>query len=189
MARQGLSPELVVRAGAEMADEVGFDEVGVAALARRLDVRTASLYWHLQGSDDLRTRIALLALEELADRAADAVAGRAGKDALAALADVHRDYSVEHPGRWSAARHPLTPEAAAGSGGVRMAQLTRAVLRGYDLPEAEETHAVRLLGSVFLGFVTLERSGSFDHSDPGPAESWARVVDALDAVLRSWPVA
>src|SRR6476620_3349611 len=112
-----------------MADEVGFDEVGVAALARRLDVRTASLYWHLQGSDDLRTRIALLALGELADRAADAVAGRAGKDALTALADVHRDYSVEHPGRWSAARHPLTPEAAAGNGGVRMAQLTRAVLR------------------------------------------------------------
>src|SRR6478672_2609802 len=189
MARQGLSPESVVRAGGEMADEVGFEQVTVAALARRLEVRTASLYWHLQGSDDLRTRIALLAHEELADRAADAVAGRAGKDALRALADVHRDYSAEHPGRWSAARHPLDPETAAGSAGVRMAQLTRAVLRGYDLAEQDQVHAVRLLGSVFLGFVTLERSGSFDHSEPGPAESWDRVVDALDLLLRSWPPA
>jgi AcrR family transcriptional regulator len=187
VAKQGLSPESVVHAGADMADEVGFDEVTVAALARRLGVRTASLYWHLQGSDDLRTRIALLAHEELADRAGEAVAGRAGKDALRALADVHRDYSVEHPGRWSAARHPLDPETAATSAGVRVAQLTRAVLRDYDLAEPEETHAVRLLGSVFLGFVTLERSGSFDHSEPGPAESWSRVVDALDALLRAWP--
>src|SRR4051812_38596079 len=127
--RSGLSPEAVVRAGAEMADEVGFDHVTVAALARRLGVRTASLYWHVKSSDDLRTRIALLALAELADRAVDAVAGRAGKDALSALADVHRDYSFEHPGRWSSTRHPLDPETAATSAGVRMARVTRAVLR------------------------------------------------------------
>lgn len=187
MAKQGLSPEAVVRAAAEMADEVGFDEVTVAALARRLGVRTASLYWHLQGSQDLRSRIALLALEELADRAADAVAGRSGKDALAGLADAHRDYAREHPGRWSAARLRLDPQTAATSAGVRVAHLTRAVLRGYDLPETEEVHAVRLLGGVFLGYVTLERDGAFDHSRPAPDESWARVVDALDALLRAWP--
>ena len=189
MGRQGLSSESVVRAGAEMADEVGFDEVTVAALARRLDVRAASLYWHLQGSQDLRTRIALLALEELADRAADGVAGRAGKDALAGLADAHRGYAHEHPGRWSAARLRLDPETAAASAGVRVANLTRAVLRGYDLPEPEETHAVRLLGGVFLGYVTLERDGAFDHSRPDPEESWTRVVDALDALLCAWPTA
>lgn len=187
--RSGLTAERVVRAGAEMADEVGFDEVTVSALARRLDVRAASLYWHLQGSDDLRTRIALLALEELADRAADELAGRSGKDAVAALARAHRDYALEHPGRWSATQLGLDPATAATSAGVRIATLTRAVLRGYDLAEPEQTHAVRLLGSVFLGYVTLERGGGFDHSDPAPAESWARVIDALDALLRSWPTA
>ncbi|MEU1098798.1 TetR family transcriptional regulator, partial [Streptomyces sp. NPDC005877] len=87
MGRVGLSTERLTRAGAELADEVGFDQVTVSALARQFDVKVASLYSHVRNSQDLRTRIALLALEELADRGAAALAGRAGKDALSALAN------------------------------------------------------------------------------------------------------
>ncbi|MER6677218.1 TetR-like C-terminal domain-containing protein [Streptomyces sp. NPDC000983] len=187
MVRAGLTPELLTRAGAELADEVGFDQVTVSALARRFDVRTASLYSHLKSSHDLRTRIALLALEELADRAADALAGRAGKDALVAFADVYRDYARAHPGRYAAARYRLDPETAAASAGVRHAQMTRAILRGYDLTEPDQTHAVRLLGSVFHGYVDLELAGGFSHSAPDSEQSWSRVLDALDATLRNWP--
>ncbi|MGW2857688.1 TetR/AcrR family transcriptional regulator, partial [Streptomyces sp. NPDC001215] len=158
MVRAGLTTERLTRAGAELADEVGFDQVTVSALARRFDVKVASLYSHVKSSHDLKTRIALLALEELADRVADALAGRAGKDALAAFADAYRDYARQHPGRYDAARFSLDPETAAASAGVRHAQMTRAILRGYDLTEPDQTHAVRMLGSVFHGYVSLELS-------------------------------
>ncbi|MFI6892829.1 TetR/AcrR family transcriptional regulator [Streptomyces sp. NPDC050256] len=187
MVRAGLTPERLTRAGAELADEVGFGQVTVSALARRFDVKVASLYSHLKNSHDLRTRIALLALEELADRGAAALAGRAGKDALGAFADVYRDYAREHPGRYAAAQYRLDPEAAAASAGGRHAQMTRAILRGYDLTEPDQTHAVRLLGSVFHGYVSLEAQGGFSHSAPDSQESWSRIVDALDALLRNWP--
>ncbi|MFF4507866.1 TetR/AcrR family transcriptional regulator [Streptomyces sp. NPDC001401] len=187
MARVGLTTERVVRAGAELADEVGFDQVTVSELARRFDVKVASLYSHVKSSQDLKTRIALYALEELADRAADALAGRAGKDALIAFADAYRDYGRDHPGRAAAARLRLDPETAAASAGVRHAQMTRAILRGYDLTEPDETHAVRLLGSVFHGFSSLETAGGFSHSAPDSQETWTRILDALDALLRNWP--
>ncbi|CAM5633976.1 TetR/AcrR family transcriptional regulator [Streptomyces pilosus] len=187
MTRVRLSPERLTRAGAELADEVGFEQVTVSEVARRFDVRVASLYSHLKNSHDLKTRIALLALEELADRAAEALAGRAGKDALTALANVYRDYAREHPGRYAAAQFRLAPEAAASSAGVRHAQMTRALLRGYDLTEPDQTHAVRLLGSVFHGYVSLEMGGGFSHSAPDTQETWTRVLDALDALLRNWP--
>ncbi|MGV9991138.1 TetR/AcrR family transcriptional regulator [Streptomyces sp. NPDC003374] len=187
MARAGLTPERLTRAGAELADEVGFEQVTVSALARRFDVKVASLYSHLKSSHELRTRIALLALEELADRAADALAGRAGREALAAFANAYRDYAREHPGRYDAARFRLDPETAAASAGVRHARMTRAILRGYDLAEPDETHAVRLLGSVFHGYVSLEAAGGFSHSAPDSEQSWSRIVDALDALLRNWP--
>ncbi|MGW2835437.1 TetR/AcrR family transcriptional regulator [Streptomyces sp. NPDC001286] len=187
MGRMGLTTERVVRAGVELADEVGFEHVTVSEVARRFDVKVASLYSHVKNSQDLKTRIALFALEELADRAADAVAGRAGKDALVAFANVYRDYGREHPGRATAARFPLDPATAAASAGVRHARMTRAILRGYDLPEPEQTHAVRLLGSVFHGYSSLETAGGFSHSAPGSEESWARILDALDALLRNWP--
>ncbi|GAA4104786.1 TetR/AcrR family transcriptional regulator [Actinomadura miaoliensis] len=185
MGRVGLTPERLTRAGAELADEVGFDQVTVSALARRFDVKVASLYSHVKSSQDLKTRIALFALEELADRVADAVAGRAGKDALAAFADAYRDYAREHPGRYDAARFRLDPETAAASAGVRHAQMTRAILRAYDMAEPDQTHAVRMLGSVFHGYVSLELAGGFAHTAVDPQESWSWIVDSLDALLRN----
>lgn len=50
MVRAGLNAERLTRAGAELADEVGFDQVTVSALARRFDVKVASLYSHLKSS-------------------------------------------------------------------------------------------------------------------------------------------
>ncbi|MER5741949.1 TetR-like C-terminal domain-containing protein [Streptomyces sp. NPDC002225] len=185
MVRAGLTPERLTLAGAELADEVGFGQLTVSALARRFDVKVASLYSHLGSSQELKTRIALFALEELADRVAEALAGRAGKDALAACANAYRDYAREHPGRYEAARLRLAPETAAASAGVRHAQMMRALLRGYDLPEPDQTHAVRMLGSVFHGYASLELAGGFEHSAPGAEESWAWVVDSLDTLLRT----
>jgi AcrR family transcriptional regulator len=187
MARVGLTTERLTRAGAELSDEVGFDRVTLTALARRFDVKVASLYSHLKNSQDLKTKIALLALEELADQGAAALAGRAGKDALTAFANVYRAYAREHPGRYTATQLRLDPETAAVSAGSRHAQMMRAILRGYDLTEPDQTSAVRLLGSVFHGYVSLEMGGGFSHSAPDTQESWVQILDALDALLRNWP--
>ncbi|MFF0524375.1 TetR/AcrR family transcriptional regulator [Actinomadura nitritigenes] len=189
MARAGLSAERVTRAAAELADEVGFENVTVSALARRFGVKDASLYSHVKNVQDLRTRVAVLALAELADRAADALAGRAGKDALVAFASAYRAYAKEHPGRYTAARLRLDPETAAASAAGRHSEMMRAILRGYDLAEPDQTDAVRLLGSVFHGYVSLEEAGGFDHSRAARDvdASWHRTLDAVDALLRHWP--
>ncbi len=186
MPRAGLTADRVVRAGADLADEIGFEATTVSAVARQLGVRVASLYSHGDGSTGLREGIARLALDELADRAGEAVAGRSGRDALVAFASAYRDYARRHPGRYAATRLRLGPDSPAVAAGRRHAALTRAVLRGYPLDDVETVHAVRLLGSVVHGYTDLELSGSFDHSDPPPAESWARTLDMLDATLRSW---
>jgi AcrR family transcriptional regulator len=187
MAYAGLSADRLTRAGAELADEAGFGNVTVSALARHFDVKVASLYSHVRDAADLRRRIALLALEELADRASDAVAGRSGKDALTALADAYRDYAHEHPGRWEASQLRLDPETAEASAGRRHSAMMWAVLRGYDIEEPDRSHAVRLLGSVIYGYVGLERAGGFDHSNPGTQQSWERILDILDTTLHAWP--
>ncbi|MBI9115790.1 TetR/AcrR family transcriptional regulator [Sanguibacter suaedae] len=187
MVHAGITPGRVAAVGAELADDIGFERVTVAEVARRLGVRTPSLYSHVGGTADLRARVTLLALEELADRATDAVAGRSRAEALAGLADAYRDYAREHPGRFSASSAALEPSTAASSAGPRHTRLMEAVLRGYDLDPAVHVHAVRLIGSTVRGFITLEASGAFSHSGPAPQESWAHVIGALDAVLGAWP--
>ncbi len=187
MARPRWNAERLVHEAAVLADEEGFAAVTPSALARRVGLTVPSLYAHVSGAQDLRVRVALLALEELSDRLGAALAGRAGAHALAALGEVHRSYARAHPGRWEAAKLRLDAQSARTSAGPRLSRLVRDALLGYALDAEEETHAVRLVGSTIRGFVDLETAGSFDHSPPDPDTSWARVLEALDALLRSWP--
>lgn len=187
MTRAGVTAERLTQAAADLADEVGFENVTVSALARGFGVKDASLYSHIKNAQDLRVRVAVLALAELADRGAAALAGRAGKDALAGFANAYRDYAKEHPGRYAATRIELDPETAATSAAGRHAELTRAMLRGYELAEPDQTDAVRLLHSTFHGYVSLEAAGGFRHHPREADASWSRTLDALDALLRNWP--
>lgn len=189
MPRARLTAERLTEAAADLADEVGFANVTVSALARQFDVKDASLYSHLRNLQDLRVRIALLALAELADEAAAALAGRAGKDALIAFAGAYRGYAKRHPGRYAAMQTDLDPETARASAGPRHSELTRAILRGYDLVEPDQTDAIRMMHSTFHGFVSLEKSGGFRHHPRSADASWTRTLDALDSVLKNWPAA
>ncbi|WP_194897537.1 TetR/AcrR family transcriptional regulator [Catenulispora pinisilvae] len=189
MARAGLSPELVVTAAAELADEIGFENLTIGMVARRFGVKEPSLYSHIRNANDLRVRVAARALGELADRVAEALAGRAGREALLAFAAAYRDYAKSHPGRFAAARMPFPLDSPAADAARRNSDLNRALLRGYALGEPAETDAVRLLGATILGFVTLEAGGSYQHN-PRPADdSWNAAIEALDVALRNWPAA
>ncbi|MDJ0318966.1 TetR-like C-terminal domain-containing protein [Pseudarthrobacter sp. PS3-L1] len=185
--RKGITKGGLAVAGAELADQMGFEGVTVAALARHFDVKPASLYSHVLSTADLKISVALLALEELADRASDAVAGRAGKDALIGLADSFRSYARDHPGRFAATELKLDHESAKKSAGFRHARLLRAMMREYGLTEINQIHAVRWFGSTVRGFIALEMSGSFDHSAPEAEESWYRILETLDTTFRHWP--
>lgn len=187
MARAGLTPDRVTVAAAELADDVGFENVTVSALARHFGVKDASLYSHIRNAKDLRNRVAVLALTELADRVTTAVAGRAGKDALVAFATTYRDYAKTHPGRYAATQQELPELPATTEAARRHSDLTRALLRGYDLPEPAQTDAIRLLHSTFHGYVTLECAGGFRHHPRDADASWVAALDALDAALRHWP--
>ncbi|MER6947493.1 TetR-like C-terminal domain-containing protein [Nonomuraea sp. NPDC000554] len=188
MARAGLTAERVTTAAADLADAVGFENITVSALARSFGVKDASLYAHVRNLQDLRERVALLAAGELADRIAAAVAGRAGKDAMAAFANAYRDYALAHPGRYTATQAVQLDPAVLATSTVyaRTIELTHAMLRGYKLVEPDLTDAGRLVRSAFHGYITLEANGGFRHSRD-VQKSWERALDGLHLLLENWP--
>ncbi|MEV6496645.1 TetR-like C-terminal domain-containing protein [Streptomyces prunicolor] len=187
MARAGLTADRVVAAAADLADEVGFENVSLSALARGFGVKDASLYSHVRNLQDLRTRVAFLAGGELIDRIAVAVAGRTGREALGAFADAYRAYALEHPGRYAATQIRVDQSLIADSPALRRtAEITYGMLRAYGLEEPDLTDAVRLLRSTFHGYCALESSGGFG-APRDVRRSWERAVDALHVALTHWP--
>ncbi|MFB7650388.1 MULTISPECIES: TetR-like C-terminal domain-containing protein [unclassified Streptomyces] len=187
MPRVGLTTGRVVAAAADLADASGFESVTVSALARHFGVKDASLYTHVRNLQDLRVRVALLAGGELIDEIAAAVAGRAGKEALAAFAGAYRAYALRHPGRYAATQIRMDQSLVADSPALRRtAEITHGMLRAYGLTEPDLTDAVRLLRATFHGFCALEATGGFGAPRAVQA-SWDRAVDALHVALENWP--
>lgn len=183
MARANLNRETVVEAAAALLDAEGPKGVTMAALAKRLGVKSPSLYNHVGGLDELLRALRLRALGELEARLAAAAVGRSGAEALHAVAHAYRGYMKEAPGLYL-----LTLESTVGgdqelrAAGDRVVQVLTAALRGYDLVGPEAVHAIRFLRSALHGFVVLEGGGGFALDVP-TEESFGRLVAMLDAAL------
>jgi AcrR family transcriptional regulator len=177
--RAGLSTAAVVGAAADIADAEGLDALTLARLAGSVGVRTPSLYNHVAGLDDVRRRVALVALVELGDALRDATVGRAGDDALTAMARAYRAYAGAHPGRYAATqRAPAAGDEEIGTAAARAVDVLLAVLRGYGLEGDDAIHAARAVRSALHGFVALESGGGFG-IPVALDESFDRMIAAL----------
>lgn len=185
--RAGLNAERIVAEAAVVADELGFDEVTAVEVARRFGVRTASLYSHVASSQAIRAGVSRLALDELADRVQASVGDAVGRAGVRAVVDAYRAYAAEHPGRFAATLLADSSDPDTVRAGVRHADLSRAVIRGYPVPERALDDAVRFLGATLRGFSDLERAGAFARSAPQADPIWETAVAAVDAALAHWP--
>ena len=160
--RPGLTAERIVDEAARVVDEEGQDSLTLGRLARKLGVKTPSLYNHVNGLEGLRHALRLRALQALGAKLQRAAIGRSGRGALLAVADAYREYARSNPGLYA-----LT-QVDAGEGGEELrsaewlvVEVVLAVLRGYGLTGDEAIHGARLFRSALHGFVSLETNDGF----------------------------
>ena len=186
MPRAGLSRAAVVGAAAELADEVGWERLTLAALAARLGVRLPSLYKHIDSLDGLRRDVAVLAVGELGAAVGGAAIGRAGGAALRPVAAAYREYALHHPGRYAATvRAPAAADAEHIAAAETVLRVVLAVLSGYGLAGDDAIDAARALRSALHGFATLEAGGGFG-MPVDVDRSYTRLVDGFDTALTTW---
>jgi len=179
MARRGLDRDQVVDAAVAIADADGQDAVTLARVAAALGVRSPSLYNHVDGRDGLLQGVATRATQELAAALRRAATGRAGAEAIAAIAQAQRAYALAHPGRYAATVRPPAPgDAAHEAAAADALDVLTTVLEGAGLSGDDVIHAARALRSAVHGFAALEAGGGFG-LDVDPDVSFRRLVDAL----------
>jgi AcrR family transcriptional regulator len=185
--RAGLSREVVVAEAAQVADEVGYDRLTLAAVAERLGVAVPSLYKHVDGIGELRRHLTVLALRELGVVLGSAVVrGADADDGLRAMAEAYRGYAHAHPGRYPATLRAVDPhDHDADEASRALLQTVFSVLAHYGLSGDDAIDATRALRSALHGFVALEAMGGFGL--PRDIDrSFARLVQILDTAFRDW---
>ena len=183
MAGRGLDRDRVVDAAVAIADAEGLEAVTLARVAADLGVRSPSLYNHVAGRDGLVRAIALRATRELGAVVRRAATGRAGADAVAAVADAQRAYALAHPGRYAATvRAPAPDDTEHEAAAADVVDVMLAVVGSMGVEGEDRIHAVRALRSAVHGFAAIEASGGF--AIPVDRDvSFRRLVGALAAGL------
>lgn len=186
MPRAGLTRDGVVAAAAGLADEIGYGQLTMEAVAQRLGIRPPSLYKHVDDLDDLRHGIATLAITELGGQIRDAMQGRSGRDALTSFFTAYRVYVTAHPGRYSATigalfTGPGDPLLAAST---RVVDSIAAVLRGYNIGAEQVVHAMRAIRCTIHGFAALQAARGFQWSGDLD-ESFTWMIGFIDRGLRA----
>jgi AcrR family transcriptional regulator len=160
--RVGIDKDAVVRAAAKIADDHGWDALTLARVAKKLRIRSPSLYNHVGGLEGLRRELKLLALRDLNTALSRATVGKSRDDAVRGLAAAYRTFVKRHPGTYAATmvaapKNDPVLEAAAS----HIVETILSVLSGYGLDRREGLHAIRALRSTVHGFAALEIAGGF----------------------------
>jgi AcrR family transcriptional regulator len=170
-----------VEEAARIANERGFEQLTLAAVATDLGVRTPSLYKHVDGLPELRRRLAVRAKRHLGHVLSRACVGRSRGEALWAMAQAYREWAGEHPAESAAAQVAPVPEDRADvDASTLVTDVVFEVLSGYGADEETVLDATRTLRAGMHGFAVLEAAGGFGMDRPVEAsfDWWLGTLDA-----------
>lgn len=102
LSRTGLDKELIIEKAAELANEIGFENVTLKLIADEFGIQTPSLYNHIKSLDDLKKRLMLYGWKELEDKLILAVVGVSGYDALRTMCYTFYEYATSNSGVFNA---------------------------------------------------------------------------------------
>lgn len=102
MARAGPDKNIIVRKMAQIANEIGAENVTLKMLADNLNIQTPSLYNHIKSFEDLQKELMIYGWDQMADVVLNAVAVVSGYDDLEALCYAFYRYAVLNPGIFNA---------------------------------------------------------------------------------------
>lgn len=174
-----IDKQTIIQTAANLANKDGFNKITLKELAHILDVRSPSLYNHINGLDDLRDCLMLYGWRQLSDAVAIAAVGKSGDDAVRAMCKSYYDYTVKNPGVFETMMfYNQSSSPVAEQASKDLAKLTLLVLSAYSLDEEGKIHASRMFRSFLQGFSSLVNTNSF--VDPVSIEnSFDFAIDVL----------
>ncbi|SOC40769.1 TetR/AcrR family transcriptional regulator [Ureibacillus acetophenoni] len=162
MVRVGLDLNKIIQTAVEIADNEGLEAVTLASLARKLSVKSPSLFNHIKGLASLKSEMSLYGLRLLLEKLKISIEGKEQDEALSAMAYAYVEFTREHPGLYEITiQAPEEIDGELKKASDEIVELIIHVLKDYNLDHNNMIHTIRGLRSLLHGFSSLEQSGAF----------------------------
>ncbi|MBE6632315.1 MAG: TetR/AcrR family transcriptional regulator [Ruminococcaceae bacterium] len=180
MPRVGLNKKTIVDAAVKLMEEKGYEEFSLRILADSLNVKTASLYNHISGMDELIANVGEYAVGALNEAQYKAIEDLQKREAILALALAYRRYAKEHPEMYKVVMSLYkTKKEIIERSAVPVPAPFMQVLGDYPLDEKEKMHWQRVLRSILHGFLSQDEAGYFCHFPIDENESYVLGIDCF----------
>lgn len=189
MPRTGLTKQAIVDAAIQLIEEDGYSAFSMRELAKRLDVKAASLYNHVGSMDEVLAEVGAYAIGALNQMQFSAIEGVQKDAAIIALAMAYRKFAKERPALYEVIMrlHKTGKEVIEKTAHPITAPFMQ-VLSDYPLDSEQIMHWQRVLRSIIHGFLSQEEAGYFCHFPIDSNRSYALAiqcyVDGLNAAVR-----
>ena len=158
-ARAGVSRDDVIGAAVAILDDPGTGGLRLGEVARRLGIRTQSLYAHVDGTAGLERAVAAAGLRELERHVVRASIGITGADAVAAIIRAHLAFARVRPRLYVASIHAPEGDRDLAAAIDAVGRPLGIVLDAMGMTADERVHWTRLFLAATFGFVSLHHRG------------------------------
>lgn len=162
MSTKGLTKEKIIAEAISAIEESGQSKISLHELARRLGIKTPSLYNHIKNSKDLRHEIFRCAITLFVDNQNAATKGKQKDEAVKAFAEAYFSFAHENRGLYRLVMSmPQDNDDTEKELAVPLLETAIKLLSEYGLSEEACIHWQRVFRATLHGYVSQEDLGYF----------------------------
>lgn len=175
-----ITKNAIIQAASDIADEKGLNNLSLKIVAEKLNIKTPSLYNHIDCLDDLLRAVAHNGMWQMNERMKQAAIGTIGAAAIKAVSVEYLNYMLEHPGVYETIQWATwhgTDETAAIFDDYLSLLIT--LIKSCNFNQAKTNEILNMLTGIIHGYTTLQLRYAFSN----PVKARDDLCNALDVLL------
>jgi len=166
MSVKGLSKERIVAEAVSCIETTGQPSVSLHELARRLGIKTPSLYNHIKNTKELQYEMYRYAIERFVDHQKEAIQGRERDEAVWAFAHAYYAFATENRGLYRLIMSiPSEEDDRAKELALPLLETVVEIFAHYGMKEENIAHWQRVFRAILHGLISQEDLGYFYYYD------------------------
>lgn len=162
MGAKGLTKEIIVAEAIACIENTGQPTVSLHELARRLGIKTPSLYNHIKNTKELQYEVFRRAIDKFVTHQKAAVEHREKDEAVRAFAEAYHAFAVKNKGLYRLIMSiPSEEDDQAKELALPLLKTVVEILQDYGLTEEAIAHWQRVFRAILHGFISQEDLGYF----------------------------